>query len=203
MRFWSVEQFLFNEHSGTFWNMWPRNKKQDFYTWPYVQHLVLWILIVLRAEIQILKSFIYRISSSLSAKLWPPKGIRQGHLKHEIPANEIFGSKQIRDERTRVFKVCSRQKSVFDVLVRIRSVTKSRVRKSKSCSSFSSSDRNGFGNRINHRWIRVRHWEKLKSSSKITNLVDMQVFLNSKMQNFLVTYQDGPLLRNDLEIIYS
>ena len=57
--------------------------------------------------------------------------------------------------------------------------------------------------RINHRWIRVRHWEKLKSSSKITNLVDMQVFLNSKMQNFLVTYQDGPLLRNDLEIIYS
>lgn len=44
---------------------------------------------------------------------------------------------------------------------------------------------------------------KLKSSSKITNLVDMQVFLNSKMQNFLVTYQDGPLLRNDLEIIYS
>ena len=144
MRFWSVEQFLFNEHSGTFWNMWPRNKKRDFYTWPYVQHLVLWILIVLRAEIQILKSFIYR--SSLSAKGNSSRTLESFESKHGIRANENFRHQlaETREERTRVFKVCSGQKFVFDVLVRIRSVTKSRVRKSKSCSSFSSSDQNGF-----------------------------------------------------------
>ena len=172
MRFWSVEQFLFNEHSGTFWNMWPRNKKRDFYTWPYVQHLVLWILIVLRAEIQILKSFIYRISSSLSAKGNSSRTLESFESKHGIRANENFRHQlaETREERTRVFKVCSGQKSVFDVLVRIRfrSVTKSRVHKSKSCSSFSSSDQNGFGKTfISGRFMKLSDKSSVDSSTTL------------------------------------
>ena len=160
MRFWSVEQFLFNEHSGTFWNMWPRNKKRDFYMWPYVYYLVLWILIVLRAEIQILKSFINRISSSLKAK-----GNSSGTLGTWNSSTRKFSAPDSWDQRWANASVQSlleagvrfRGPGNAGARIRFRSVTKSHVRKSKSCSSLSISDQNGFYKVfISDRFIKTR-----------------------------------------------